>query len=424
MDEFITRQNFNKLNSSEIIKNTQYNFYDRALSLLIALQIFGIYGGALQPIRVFIILLIPAAALYLTRSHIIGYFRYEARYFAVFLIYAIVAGLFVNDQVAAIKELSYLAVNFSSIFVIIYLASNAINPKKSIINGWVLLFIFSIPIAFIEIFFDYHVPISVLKSDEIAGGIGESRRSASVTFGNYNAYNVILVYTLPFISAWLLIRKRFWAQFFGWFIILLLFFIVVTNASRGSLVCISVTFIVFLFHYLKSGIRGRYFFVSALSVVVAFIVIKYADAIFTLIAYRFSEFGVQDNNRSALIYNSIELFFKSYCLGVGTGNFQSAMSYYSNLPIIAPHNFFLEIAVQYGLFIFIGFLILLVRLYKRTTKEKNRPFRFIVFISLLIYPLASVINSGYIEGISIWVQLGSLFIIGDPRFSIAKKSIR
>ena len=394
MDEFITRQNFNKLNSSEIIKNTQYNFYDRALSLLIALQIFGIYGGALQPIRVFIILLIPAAALYLTRSHIIGYFRYEARYFAVFLIYAIVAGLFVNDQVAAIKELSYLAVNFS------------------------------IPIAFIEIFFDYHLPISVLKSDEIAGGIGESRRSASVTFGNYNAYNVILVYTLPFISAWLLIRKRFWAQFFGWFIILLLFFIVVTNASRGSLVCISVTFIVFLFHYLKSGIRGRYFFVSALSVVVAFIVIKYADAIFTLIAYRFSEFGVQDNNRSALIYNSIELFFKSYCLGVGTGNFQSAMSYYSNLPIIAPHNFFLEIAVQYGLFIFIGFLILLVRLYKRTTKEKNRPFRFIVFISLLIYPLASVINSGYIEGISIWVQLGSLFIIGDPRFSIAKKSIR
>jgi O-antigen ligase len=405
-------------------KKKQYNFYDRTLSVLIALQIFGVYGGAFEPIRIFILLMIPFSIIYLNKKGILRVYKYEYRYFMIFLIYAILTTLFVIDQVAAIKELSYLCVNFSSLFVIIYLASKSLNPKRSIINGWILLFILTIPVAFIEIFFDFHLPVSILQSDEIIGGIGESRRSASITFGNYNAYNVLLIYTFPFLAALLLIRKTFVFQLLGWAAILILFFIIMTNASRGSLICISITFGIFLFYYLKSKVKGKYIFISSISTVIAYLVIKYYDIIFTLVSYRFSNLGIEDNTRSQIIYNSLTLFLNSYCLGVGAGNFQSSMKYYYSFDIVAPHNFFLEIVVQYGLFIFIGFIILLVRLYKKVRKETISPYRFIVFTSLLVYPLASAINSGYIDTITIWIQLGSLFIVADSKFSFGEKLSR
>ena len=78
--------------------------------------------------------------------------------------------------------------NFHMFFVLVWLADRAHYPQKAVLNGWLLLFVLTIPVALYELWFDVHLPMAVQESDMMMNFGYEvlERRFASVTYGNLN----------------------------------------------------------------------------------------------------------------------------------------------------------------------------------------------------------------------------------------------
>jgi O-antigen ligase len=95
-----------------------------------------------------------------------------------------------------------------------------------------------------------------------------------------------------------------------------------------------------------------------------------------------------------------------------------AMNSVYHLKITAPHNLFLEIGVQFGLVIFLLFMGMLLRLFLKQSSNKNKSSKFIIISSLAMFPLTSIIDSGYILSIVIWLFLASLYVIADKQYNV------
>ncbi len=396
------------------IKN---NKYDRLIVLMLALQAFGGLGDALQPIRLFIIISVPFLLYYfLKKGNLRECYRYERLFFLVWWIYAFVSILWVIVPEESIKDTLYLAVNFLGFFVLILLASKASNPQKSIIKGWILLFVLTLPVALYELWFDIHLPMSVQESDFTMNFGNEvmERRFASVTYGNLNGYNTILCYIFPFICLNLFRLKSKSKLILNWILLFIISYIIISNSSRGAILCLAVGLVLF----------GLYYLNNAKSLVILFIVLAiafyfataYFDEVFGVIVARFEDQGLEDVGRLDNLVCGFDALLKSGFMGIGAGNYIPTMTQIYGLEIAAPHNIFLEIGVQYGVIILLLFLWMLVRIFK-LGKQNERNNKIFIVVSLCIFPLTSIINSGYLLSIYVWMLIGSMYIIADKKYN-------
>ncbi len=395
------------------------NIYDKLLIMFIVLQIFGNFGGALQPVRIFaFVFILPMFLYFATKRKKLRENIYSRNVFIIWLVYGFLS-LFVSIRPGdSIKELMYLSLNFSVFFVLIYFANKANKPTESIIKGWIYLFLLTIPIALFEFTFDKHFALSLQEEDMLLnyGSDIVLRRFASVTYGNLNTYNTMLMFIFPFIISPIFNNKNKKDFSKKIFIIVAFCLIVLMNGSRGAVIGLAIGFLVFL----SVIVKNKKLF--AITLIVVFIIgilgLHFFGNIFSLITDRFETQGLEDEGRLGIIISSYDAFINSYFLGIGAGNFSSFMEKNYNLDILAPHNFFLEILVQYGLFIFLLFIGILIRIIKKTVKNKNVVSRFIIISSLCMFPITTIINSTYILGIWIWLFIGSLYIISDSNYDV------
>lgn len=394
------------------VRTSSINIYDRLIMLLISLQAFGLLGGFLRPVRVFAYCSILFVIIYFlnNRKKFIQY-NYEFFFFAFWVIYAVISLTWVIDYGKAFLSIYQLMVSIFLFFTLIWLAGKANKPKESIIKGWILLFLLTLPIALYELTFDLHLPMSVQEEGETIGGI-LSRRFASVTFGNLNTYNLVLCYTLPFL---LLAITRFTKKrqlFVNILLLVLLCYIVIINSSRAAILTVGVGLLLFLIYYLKKG-KGRLLFVS-IGLVVVFFVIKNFELIFLVTLYRFQSAGFEDSTRSILLLNAWDALKNSYLLGVGAGNMEASMASYGTR-IVVLHNLFMEIALQYGVYVFCGFLIILWRIIWKGMMYPE--IRWFILIAFCVLGISSVIDARYLPKDYIWLFLGSLSIVVDKRYA-------
>ena len=248
---------------------TKDNRYDYLLIFLLLLQIFGVLGDAFEPMRIFVILFAPFTINYFIKNNkAYRHYQYEIFVFVFWIFYACITLLWAIDRDTGLKDIFYLLINFMSILTIFFFAAKANNSHKSIFKGWIFLFLLSLPIALYEIFYDVHLKASAQESGELIGGIGVARQFASVTFGNYNSYNVIIIYILPFIFALLFFYKRTIPTILIWALLLSAFFILISNASRGAMICSVIFLVTFIFYAKdnKANKTGIIFFILALSI--------------------------------------------------------------------------------------------------------------------------------------------------------------
>ncbi len=395
------------------------NVFDYLLILYITLLILGVLGGSLEPIRVFVILCAPFTLYhFLKNKKEVYHYQYEFFLYVIWILYGIVTLLWAIIPKESIKEILYLVLNFFAFLTIIYFANKANKPQDSVLKGWLLLFLLTMPIALCELWFDVHLPISVQTKGMVLryGNLILNRRFASVTYGNLNGYNTLLCYMLPFILGYSVILLNKIKIFFIWLIILCLSYIIVINGSRGASIGLLLGFMVYIFYFLKR--KTILVILTIVFIVAIYMFIKYYDAIFALITKRFAIQGLSDPGRSKLLASGWRAFLNSGMLGIGAGNFMPTMNSVYKLKITASHNLFLEVGVQYGIIIFILFLGLLVRLFLKQNANQDRSLKFIVIASLVMFPVTSIIDSGYIRSISVWLFLASLYIIADKRYNI------
>lgn len=404
------------MNSYNLTFNYSINKFYFLIQLFIILQVFGAYGGLFQPSRVFFIFGIPFFIVsFLNKKNWI-YNKFEFWFFLFWIFYAFFSSIWSLIPLDSFKETIILIFNFSSFFLLIFLSNKIKNPRLALINAWLILFVLTIPIALYEFLFDNHLSLSYGSESSIINynnGNVALRNFASVTYMNLNGYNVMLCYMIPFVMSKLFYNKTVLKKYFFWTLYFFLVYIILKNGSRAASLNLIISMLVFAFYYIE---KKSTFVKFSLSIVFLLLLISYffIDE-FSFIALRVSEEGLSDARRLLVIDGGLRALIDSYFFGIGAGNFVAVMENIYMLDLTSPHNFLLEIVVQYGIIILFLFMGLFYRLYKKMQKSNSKTTRFIIMSSILTFPLTSVIDSGYLQSIYPWLFISSLFIIVNQK---------
>ena len=399
------------------------NIYDNLIIFFLILQAFGGIGDALQPIRIFIIVLIPWILKFILthKSVVIGY-SYEIHVFFIWIVYALISILWVIEPNESIKEVIYLFVNFTGFILLIFLSNNAMQPKESILKGWVWIFIFTLPVALMELIFDKHLSLAYQSENllmNFGDGIVLQRRFASVTFGNLNGYNTMLMYITPFLFGSLIKNNDFlkFPKIISLILIVIISIIIGINSSRAAFVGFLIALFVFVLFYIKN-IKTLIGSGVVFAAIIGFLFFSNND-FFNLLFTRFDTQGLADENRYILIEEGIRELLESGFMGIGAGDFIPTMEKIKNLNNYSSHNFFLEVLVQYGLIIFVLFIGFFIRIIRKNRHNEKR-YTYITTACLFMLPLTFSIDSGYILTVSTWIFIASLYIIADYQYNFKK----
>lgn len=399
-----------------------YNKYDFFLMFMLSLLVFGEYGGGLQAVRAFVLLLFPFTIFDLfNKSHKgLYYYRYECVFLYFWWMYSVGTLYKSVDFTASIKHVGFLLIHILGFLEVLWAALKANRPKRSILNGWLLLLVLTIPYAFYEYFTDLHLNVSIQDTGEHLkiGNVYIERPFASVTYGNLNSYNTVLCWALPFVFIRNLFPEKKYDSTLGMVVLLLTMFIIVFNSSRGALLCLFVLLTVYSYCYLHIGKHKILFaiFVSIIVCIAAYFLID----MFALIFDRFDTQGLEDDGRSENIYKGIDAFMDSYGLGIGIGNYDPIMSNIYRVRIPAPHNLYLEILTIYGGLVFCGFIGMVLRIIKTAFRcGSYGHYAFYLCVTSLFF--AGIIDSSYIMKAQTWLYLASLYVILDNKYNPQEK---
>lgn len=378
------------------------------IHLFIILLGFGVIGGAFRPIRIVIILCLPFTIKSLSgiQKKDINQHKFVFLFFMFWISYGILSLFWINDVIEGIKEVVYLLINFIGFFTVVIFAYRANNTHNTIIKGWRFLFLCTMPIAFCELFLNRHLYVNSYEDLYAYGGI--LRRYASVTFGNLNAYNLVIVYALPFVIA-TVFKELGKIKLIS---ILLISLIILMNSSRGAFFCLILVLMIVLSMFFKNNNIVNKKFIWLLLLAPMVLAIKYYDLIIGQIIGRFREESSDgEGYRFRIVEESFHILEDYNFFGVGSGNFQVIMKEYLNdYNFFSPHNLFLEILVQYGVIISFLFIYLLYRMYKQMKKVFTSYQKFILLSFFITLPISSIINSSYILNSYFWVYLASIYI--------------
>lgn len=391
------------------------NKYDKLIITLIILQIFGVLGGAIQPVRVFIVLLWPFLFFSNNKLWIKNLKDKGLLFFLFWICYSVFSLMWVTSKSLAFKSILYNIIHFS-IFPILYvLASKANTPLRSIIKGWCLFFALTIPLALFEFFTGLHLP-SAHKGSELYIGGGQTRMYAAINFGNLNSYNLLLVYSLPFLFANYIIELNKGAKLVASLLIVIVSCFIIMNSSRASLICLLIAFLYFLIYFRKKLGKGIKLILILSTIAGGLMFNVIFNNISSRISSKKSNFFA-DNYREDILYKGLEVVQETLFIGTGSGNFAFSIDKWTDFSFdndyIAAHNFFLEILVEYGVFILFLFFLYLLRMYMR--RKVNIISNFIIGSSMLFYVISCVINSSYILNTPVWIFIFSLnmFVLFD-----------
>ena len=404
-------------------KANSFNIYDKLIILFIALLSLGVIGGAFQPVRILVVCCMPFMYAYGVKHRgSMKPYRYEQVFFILWWLWAVVSLLWARVPEESVKHVVYMTINFHAFFVFIWLANRANRPQKAVLNGWLLLFVLTIPIALYELWFDVHLPMAAQESDMMMNFGYEvlERRFASVTYGNLNGYNTILCCILPFVLLNVLKPQTTKVHaIVAWALLLCVCYLVVSNSSRGAMLCLVIGLCLFGLYYLKQG-KGLWMLLVVV-VVVAVYAIQHFDDLFGVILNRFESQGLDDDDRTMHIICGLDAFFNTNMLGVGAGNYMPVMEQDYGLEITSPHNLFLEIGVQYGLFILVAFLGMLWRIFSRARANQSKVNRQFVVMALCMFPFTHIINSGNLLDARLWLLVASMYVLADGCYNAIKR---
>ena len=242
-----------------------------------------------------------------------------------------------------------------------------------------------------------------------------ARPFAAVTFGNLNSFNTVLCWALPSLFFFNLYPKSRYDSILGYVLLFFVILIIVVNASRGAILCLGTMLATFVYSYYKTG-RNRVALTIVL-LVIGFIFMYFLFDLFFVILKRFSAQGMQDTGRLENIVQGTQALFDSGGLGIGIGNYGTVMVRDYHVRFGAPHNLLLEVAVLFGLPIFICFLGMLLRIYYKGIHgtPANKSMLLSCGIALLV---AGIVDSYYLMKVATWMFIATAYIYIDPKYNI------
>ncbi len=391
----------------------------------------------------------------------------------IWLTWGVIGFLWTPDTADGARELIAVGTGFLIGFIFLTLKAYTDNGVLAIGWGWSAAFLATSLIALWEVVTGHHLPsYYTLHLPSYA------TPDITSTFGNPNNYGAFLVLAYPFLwlSYWLT-RKTFWRWLPYLFILSTPVFLLL-SASRLSMTG-------YLLQVLALGfvslLHPRKHIVTLLTLVISVVLIGVVASNPTLkinkkIDVARKEVQINDNNKDSLsepskstdakekesskidsggatksepakkienkeppaqrisaiqarinlTRNGIWMIGTTWGRGVGPGGFEY-FHIHRLVPLPTngipnPHNFFIEIASQYGILVICLFFSWYVSLFYIAFKKRFTKTGLVLIMALLGYIPAAASNSSYIPQQINWVFLASVMILASHLIALAPRS--
>jgi len=324
------------------------------------------------------------------------------------LSYAILSFGWAISKTDAIRQIIFLFMGCSLIFFSV-LYFNKLKDLKWFYILWILILIPLIGIGFWETLTGNHLPISGL-----IGAPFVNRYMPSAVFDNSNDFATCLALTVPFILSFIQYRRGLVQRTFGLILLLLSLYLLGATFSRANYLAVFIEF-AFLFIFLLK-IKGK--FKVAIGVGLFFLFLwflfpKQAQKAFEVVNVQIGSLFTQAEasqgsvgTRFNIFKNSLIFLANSAGFGVGAGNAEYYMAHFATFNtygITNPHNWWIEIWTNYGVWIFAGYVLfylnLLVSLYKAHKSLHDKMEKMIceaLLVSLVGFSFASISSSSIV----------------------------
>ena len=230
-------------------------------------------------------------------------------------------------------------------------------------------------------------------------------------FHNPNDYATFLALSIPFAFGLLRYARKQWTRMLGLGSALAAFYIIVIAGSRANIVAVllEITFLVLVLANLRQKIKVSV--VTTGGLVIALLLLPGAvQEFFSEVTEQLGSISIQAKLhtgsiavRANLGRNSLMFLYVTAGFGVGAGNAEYWMANfarYDTSGILNLHNWWLEILVNYGLFIFAGYLLfyggLLYNIWRIWQRASDRTARMVseaLLTALVGFSVSSISSS-------------------------------
>jgi len=347
----------------------------------------------------------------------------------IWLIYGAISFIWAASKIDCIRHIFFLFAGISIIFFTLYNFNNE-QRIKQLYLFWVLTIVCLIGIGIWEIFTGHHLPAydrnSLLKE-------------SSGVFTNPNDYATFLSLTIPFSYGLLRYNKNIFYKILGALLIIIAIYFIIFNKSRANMIAIILEGIALIFLSIKKN-RFRFFMrISVLLLVFLLVFISLPQFAKNFLSLQYKklpselqykkiskEFSSLTSNakdirtRKNLLKNGLVFLKSTAFMGVGAGNnewHQENRNIYDTYGKTNMHNWWMELLVNYGILIFILYLLFYIFLIMSLFKATKSHIRIIkimsecLFIALIGFSIASISSSSIMTNKAIWFLFATAIVI-------------
>ncbi|MFC1870796.1 O-antigen ligase family protein [Chloroflexota bacterium] len=320
------------------------------------------------------------------------------------LIYSILSLAWAADKVNAVRDIVFLLMGISVIFFVVFYFSNLKDLKRLHIL-WLLILL-----AFIGIGLWEHVSGSHLSISHLVNSPDRFRSAPTGVFHNQNDYATYLALSIPFVLTIVRYNRRLTVRFLGIIMLISALYLILITFSRANYLAIFLGVAFWFLFLLKVNAKIKIMMLTGMVVLFLLVISPgLIQDVLRIINVQLGSLTAQVTTESELssiairlnlIRDSLIFMINSGGFGVGAGNaeyYMANLQAYNTKGITSVHNWWIEILVNYGIFVFMGYVLfylgLLANLYKVRSKLRNAPEKMIceaLVVGLVIFPFASI----------------------------------
>lgn len=391
------------------------NHYDNFIILLIGSAVLGtVQVSIISHLMLSGLVCLPFTLMEVRSAIIRGRTKPIVLWAAGFVVYAALSIIWANYRSAALEGLWYLFWTVSTFIGLCHAGSKANAPVKSFVEGWLLLVLLTLPIAFWEIICDTHIPgfgdFNANSQTMSAEGEDTQLLFAAVTYKNYNSYCTLISMAMPLLYYGLCQYRSKWLYTVG---IIATTIIALINSSRGALLAVGIDIIIFLFYYKRLEIKRKALVTWALIIGFIVFVVQWGFIIAQQAIFRiFLADNLNDTSNTGRFdvwTLSWHAFCDSYALGTGVGTMMptlKATGYWLNF----CHNIIVEMLLQYGVVITLPFVWILAQTCVGLLRHKGFDRMLGLMFTISFIPLA-IIDDSYLGHTYVWMWLAAIISI-------------
>lgn len=331
-----------------------------------------------------------------------------------FISYAIISTLWTPQQDLLLREIWNLIWNTIIFLGLFNHARYANNPNDSFLKGLRILICSTLIIAAWEVTTNSHIPgFGDFNADtQIATEYGfEQRVFAAVTYRNLNTYVTLLCMALPFLIYGLFVLPHKWISLIA---IVGSVLILIINSSRGGLMCLIVDLMIFACLYRKQQFAYKKTVTVVTLLAITFFIYRYGFIVAEQAIGRISSYGKEDIMADAGRWDvwrmGIEFCINSWGFGWGVGSMQPIYQS-TGFWLHRSHNLVIEFLLQYGVWLFIPFGILLIKQWVYLIRGENISKKMLGLMLLLSFVPLVIIDDTYLTRTFFWIWLFMQFTI-------------